>query len=424
MASSRDTNGTTDRLYLNGSGSALTGGFSIVWIGRLVATSAGGDTAICSITNVAGGSLGCLFHNSTSNLAWGSSNDDSIAASAFSFNLTDIWALGFSKASGSTVARLHARNLTAAGTGVHVDGAVARTIPSGVWDRTEIGTGSNGGFAGSAKRHGVLAVFAGVLSDANFDGIVNSTAALHALSPLRLWDFNQASTGTAVVNLETGSSDQTSITGTSVTDEAALNFWTFGLGATQQQITGTAAGVGSAQGGLSAGVSYMGTGTAATATSGDVTANYPTGASAPLTGDIIVCVASSRDNVSLTFPAGWTKKAEANNGTGLRQTIAYHRRAGGESETSVAVTHTAGAQIIARVHVVRGAVSSGDPFEASAGPTSVTSGSTGAFPDVTTLATGDLLFYALAYQEDFTVAPSITNAQGLTLADRGATEVA
>lgn len=203
----------------------------------------------------------------------------------------------------------------------------------------------------------------------------------------------------------------------------AVEFKAAAGGAVPQDIVATLTGAGSLTAGISAGVTYMGGGTAATALSGDVTANYPTGAGAPLVDDIIICDVSSRDNVSLTFPGGWTKKAEANNGTGLRQTIAYHRRAGGESETSVAITHTAGAQIIARAHVIRGAVGSGDPFEAATGPTTVTAGTTGTFPSVTTLSAGDLLFYALAYQEDYLTAPTITNAQSLTLTERDLTEI-
>lgn len=188
------------------------------------------------------------------------------------------------------------------------------------------------------------------------------------------------------------------------------------------KLSGTAAGTGAATGGLSAGVTHMGTGPAATAASGDVTANYATGGGAPIVDDILVCEVTARDNVVLTFPAGWNKKAENNNGTGLRQTIAWRRRAGGDSETSVAITHTGGAQIIARVHTIRGAVTSGDPFEASAVATPAAA-STGAFPTTTTLTAGVMLFYAFSYQDDFATAPAVTNAQGLTLTERDSTEV-
>jgi len=167
----------------------------------------------------------------------------------------------------------------------------------------------------------------------------------------------------------------------------------------------------------------MGAGVVATAVSGDVTADDPIGTAAPLVNDILLCDASSRDNVALSFPAGWTKKAEANNGAGLRKTIAWRRRVGGDSETSVLVTHADGAQIIARAHCVRGVIETGDPFEAATGPTSIGAGTTGVFPNVTSLSNGAMLLYLFAYQEDYTDAPTITNAQGLTLTERDSTEV-
>lgn len=191
---------------------------------------------------------------------------------------------------------------------------------------------------------------------------------------------------------------------------------------TPANLTGTAAGTGAAVGFPSAGLTYLAAGTAATAGNGDVVASYPDFLTLQ-TNDILICDVSTRDNVVLTFPAGWTKKAELNNGATLRQTIAWKRRAGGDSDTNVTVTHTAGAQIIARVHVIRGAITSGDPFETSGGPTAVASATTGTFPTATTAVDGDLLFYAMAYGDDYATGPSVTNAQSLTLTERDSTEV-
>jgi hypothetical protein len=159
----------------------------------------------------------------------------------------------------------------------------------------------------------------------------------------------------------------------------------------------------------------------ATAASGDLLIPYPDVNIA--VNDDLLCDVSNRDNEVLAFPAGWTKKAEANNGTGLRLTIAWRRRAEGDSETNVLVTHADGEQIVGHVHVIRGAYPTGDPFEAATGPTSVAAGTTGAFPDVTMAADGDMLFYTFAYQEDYSTAPSVTNAQGLTLTERELVEV-
>lgn len=200
---------------------------------------------------------------------------------------------------------------------------------------------------------------------------------------------------------------------------------TGGLGGqvtTSAQLFGVAGAVGATTGTITTTVvlAYVAAGAAATANFGDVTANYP---SDLVVNDILICDVSTRDNVVLAFPANWSKKAEANNGIGLRQTIAWHRRTAGDSETSVVITHPSGGRIIARVHVIRGAATTGDPFEVVAGPTALAAGNIGAFPDVTSTTDGDLLFYAMAYAEDFLIGPTVTNAQSLSLVERDATEV-
>lgn len=184
----------------------------------------------------------------------------------------------------------------------------------------------------------------------------------------------------------------------------------------------TAAFTPSAGGGTPGAVTYVDAGAAVTATSGNVTPSYPAGIQAD---DILLCEVTSYDNVSVSFGgSGWTKKTETNNGTALRQTIAWKRRASGDSDTNVVITHTGGDRIIARVHALRNCKKNGDPFEATAVNTPAAAAS-GSFPNVTTgPGINDLLVYALSYGNDFSTGPSISNAQGLTLTERDETEVA
>lgn len=165
-------------------------------------------------------------------------------------------------------------------------------------------------------------------------------------------------------------------------------------------------------------VRYVGSGPSTPGASGNVTANYPTGGSAPVENDVIWLHVVSRDNVVSTLPAGWTKKAEFNNGATLRETLAWRRRAAGDVETSVLVTHTAGDSIIARTHVFRGAVATGDPFEATGGPTDFAASATAdtrTMPTVTTLTNGAVILYALGAPDNYAALPAIADAAGMTV---------
>ena len=79
-------------------------------------------------------------------------------------------------------------------------------------------------------------------------------------------------------------------------------------------------------------MAFRAVGTIATAQSGNVTPGLPTGWQA---NDIHICIVGAADNVTCTFPAGWTKKIELNNGTTERITIAWKRAAGGDRKSVV-----------------------------------------------------------------------------------------
>jgi hypothetical protein len=90
----------------------------------------------------------------------------------------------------------------------------------------------------TACRIAVAAVWGVQLSDGDVDAIVSalSTASMYnhsAGTPLALWDFNQASTATAVTDLTGGGADQLGITGTTVIADGVDDppGWTFGISA-------------------------------------------------------------------------------------------------------------------------------------------------------------------------------------------------
>lgn len=412
------------RLNIGASGAALTN-YTLMWVGRLKSIAA--PEPMFGIITGAATTIGVMYYDPTNQFALGTPSGDITAP--ITLDATSYWllAIAVTASGGSDSAVFYAKNLTTGAAVVTNSPGATAPVVAGSWGHTEI-SGSDGYTFNGNRRHGAAFVFDYAISSGNFNTIAAaaSTASVKALTtpPIRGWEFNQASTATAVPNTMTGTADQNSITGTAVITADDPIPWTFDTGSTPVNITATLAGAGSLIAVPHAGVTEVAVGAVATATSGDVTANYPAGVGEVLTGDVILCDVTARDNVVVTFPAGWTKKAEANNGTGLRKTLAWKRRAGGDSDTSVVVTHTAGAQIIARVHVVRGAIASGDPFGAFTGPTSIAAAGTGVFPNITTVNPGALLFYSLAYQDDYATAPAITNAQGLTLTERDSTEVA
>jgi hypothetical protein len=95
-----------------------------------------------------------------------------------------------------------------------------------------------GGYRNSTSfkdmRLAVAAVWNSALSDGNIDTIstAKTTQSINALSPLALWDFNQAAVGTSVTDLTGNGADQTSRVGTTVIVGDDPPGWTFGLAST------------------------------------------------------------------------------------------------------------------------------------------------------------------------------------------------
>jgi hypothetical protein len=85
-------------------------------------------------------------------------------------------------------------------------------------------------------------------------------------------------------------------------------------------------------------------GTVSSVASGNMTPGVPTGTT---TNDIMVCFTVAADNVVVTYPVGWTKFIEQNNGTTQRMTAAW--KLAGAAETAPTVTHAAGGGAQSRI---------------------------------------------------------------------------
>lgn len=95
--------------------------------------------------------------------------------------------------------------------------------PSGVCDVVEFGSAN--GNNPQEMRLALAALWSRALSDAEVDSITGDSAQVTAVSPVSLWEFNQANVATPVVDL-VGDADQFGINGTTVVtgDDPS---WTF-----------------------------------------------------------------------------------------------------------------------------------------------------------------------------------------------------
>src|SRR4051794_34425628 len=140
-------------------------------------------------------------------------------------------------------------------------------------------------------------------------------------------------------------------------------------------------------------ISFVNVGAIANGTSGNVTPVLP---ASIVAGDILLLVVGSADNISVSLPAGWTKKVELNSSTNCRLTVAWARATGSDSNPQV--THLAGNSIFGVIGAFRGCKSSGDPFtdaqsQANAGTTTTITA-----PTITPLS-GDFVIFAAACGE-------------------------
>jgi hypothetical protein len=163
---------------------------------------------------------------------------------------------------------------------------------------------------------------------------------------------------------------------------------------------------------------YIGAG-ALVARTGTGSANipYPTGIQA---NDILVIVSEASDG-GIGAPPGWTQRANNTLGSsGTICSVAWKRATGSESG-SFSVDDGGGVidHWMARMFCFRGAVTSGDPFNASSTSSSAASTSV-TFPTVTTTADNCLILNCLTWADDDAgpLAGAPTNASLANLTER------
>ncbi|MHB8845683.1 MAG: fibronectin type III domain-containing protein [Nitrospirota bacterium] len=107
-----------------------------------------------------------------------------------------------------------------------------------------------------------------------------------------------------------------------------------------------------------AAVAYRASGTVGAAASGNVTPTVPTGTAAD---DILVCVIETKDNISLSMPAGWTLLYSTTSGATHQAAVFWKRAIAGEPNP--AITHTGGNSIIAQISGFSGCETTGSPID-------------------------------------------------------------
>ncbi|HEV8398198.1 MAG TPA: hypothetical protein VGQ18_00015, partial [Gemmatimonadales bacterium] len=108
-------------------------------------------------------------------------------------------------------------------------------------------------------------------------------------------------------------------------------------------------------------IGYRGNGGYATTVANPSSCGIPAGTEA---NDVALWHTLSRDNLAHTYPLGWTKVTQVNEGTGLTHSWAWKRLAAGESG-NLTVTVGGTAAKACRILVFRGVRASGDPYEAA-----------------------------------------------------------
>lgn len=221
----REFNGTSDQIVLGGGslGAFVNAALTILLVVKPTTAPTAADTPI-GIQN-SSTLLVALSEVDSNRLAWYSATED---VRAFMTAVDTTWQVfAVTKASGTVTPRFHRKQL-GAGSWDHVDGGATVANNATSVNRIEIGSIQNAQFTDC--RMACAALFATALSDANIDSVQTtpSTQKLADLGAVALWDFNQASTGTAVSDL-VGTASQTAISGTTVVTGDDPPGWTFGL---------------------------------------------------------------------------------------------------------------------------------------------------------------------------------------------------
>ena len=182
--------------------------------GAYVSVGVGTTSLISSLWNNGDGSLNVA---TAGEYVGGASNQ---AASVWQI-------LGVGKPAGTSNPHFHRKEL-GAGSWTHVTSG--GTIANNATTADIIGIGCWANSNRTGMRIASAACYIGELSQANFESVQTtpSTQQLLDLGADALWDFNQASTATDVLDL-VGSAHQASLTGTTVVGGDDPSGWTFGV---------------------------------------------------------------------------------------------------------------------------------------------------------------------------------------------------
>jgi hypothetical protein len=222
----REFDGIDDRIVVdNGAIGAIGNAAHTLLIVGKPTTLAGGEAYLSVQTS--GSNIIAMYDDGlsgTGKLAWG--DDNQYTGVICGVTTTDWQILAVTKPAGTSLFTGH-RSVVGSGSYTRTTTGTTMTGPATTPTEVEFGSTRNGAFTSFKDyRLAVAAVFNVELSNGQMDTIVNSTANISALSPVGLWEFNQASTATTVTDLTGGGADQTIINGTTVVNGDDPT-WTF-----------------------------------------------------------------------------------------------------------------------------------------------------------------------------------------------------
>ncbi|NOT12918.1 MAG: hypothetical protein HOP23_13975 [Methylococcaceae bacterium] len=179
--------------------------------------------------------------------------------------------------------------------------------------------------------------------------------------------------------------------------QAAINF----RAASQASISSTTG---------SSSISYVGSGDNDSEDNGNVNPDLP---NSFRTGDMLICIVESRDNVahSISSPSGWTRLYSTSNGANSQASL-FYKFATSSSENDPTISHSGGSAIIANCLAFRG-VDTNNPFDASYAAASSGADNTVETGSLTTVTANTVVVFA-GHMADNHGSLSITSAGGLT----------
>jgi len=224
----REFNGTSDYINLDdGIIGAFNngGGSTVVMVVRPTTIAAlFSDEALLSLSGSTT-TISVLYDSGEGALSWGSDGGDH-RVTGMGFSAATWQVIGFSKAGGTAVVRMH-RKALGSGVWTHTDSAGSAGTSATDCDLIRIACFRDGsGF--KDMRLATAAFFNSALTDTDFVNIESNatTDYLLSLSPQACWDFNQDDVATSVTDLTGNGANEIGRSGTTVIT-GADPAWTF-----------------------------------------------------------------------------------------------------------------------------------------------------------------------------------------------------